>query len=134
LNEHAFKDYVAQGIAANPEIHDAKSQAKIWRYAQRAHFHATGIAAFSLGLLILLTSTSLPANFKKFTSVLIGFGSLYPLAWLTMFMLAPSIGRGAAHSHIATESFFYFGVGSLVTGLFILIMNLFFGLFREKNI
>lgn len=33
LNEDAFKDYVADGIAAYPDVHDAKSQDKIWRYA-----------------------------------------------------------------------------------------------------
>ncbi|GJL66153.1 MAG: hypothetical protein NPIRA05_11240 [Nitrospirales bacterium] len=49
VNEDLFKDYIAQGITANPDVHDAKSPDKIWRYAQRAHFHATGIAAFSLG-------------------------------------------------------------------------------------
>lgn len=48
-----FETYVTQGIAAHPELHDAKSPEKIWCYVQRAHFHATGIAAFSIGLLLL---------------------------------------------------------------------------------
>ncbi|ORU89518.1 MAG: hypothetical protein A6F71_00695 [Cycloclasticus sp. symbiont of Poecilosclerida sp. M] len=79
INEDFFKDYVAQGIAANPDVHDDKSQGKIWRYAQRAHFHAMGIAAFSLGLLLLATFSSLKTGFKKTVSVLIGLGGLYPL-------------------------------------------------------
>ena len=98
VNEDVFKDFVAQGIAAHPDIHDAKSQDKIWRYAQRAHFHSTGIAAFSIGLLLLVSLSTISHKLKKTTSVLIGLGALYPFAWLTMFLLAPSMGRSAAHS------------------------------------
>lgn len=133
VNEDVFKDYISQGIASSPEVHDAKSQDKIWRYAQRAHFHATGIAAFSIGLLLLITISNLSDKLKKTSSVLIGLGSLYPLAWLSMFFLAPSIGRDAAHSHFLTESFTYLGVGSLVIGLFILLANLFFGWFGKAH-
>jgi hypothetical protein len=53
VKEDTFKEFVAQGIAAHPDVHDSQSQDKIWRYAQRAHFHATGVAAFSIGLLLL---------------------------------------------------------------------------------
>ncbi|ORU90948.1 MAG: hypothetical protein A6F72_00025 [Cycloclasticus sp. symbiont of Poecilosclerida sp. N] len=131
VNEEFFKEFVAQGIAENPEVHDVKSQGKIWRYAQRAHFHSMGIAAFSIGLLLLVAFSSLKSSYKKLVSILIGLGGLYPLAWLSMFNLAPSIGRGAAHSHIATELLAYLGVGSLLTGLTILILNLFTRLFSE---
>ncbi len=127
LNEEAFKDFVAAGITANPEIHDAQSQDKIWRYAQRAHFHSTGIAAFSIGLLLLVSLSNLGQKLKKTTSVLIGLGFLYPLAWLSMFFLAPSIGRSAAHSHIITELLTYIGVGGLSLGFLLLAGSLFFG-------
>ena len=59
INEDAFKDYVTDGIAAHPELHNEASQDKIWRYAQRAHFHAGGIAAFCLGLIILVLFSDL---------------------------------------------------------------------------
>ncbi len=127
VNEDAFKDFVAEGIAAHPEVHDAKSQDKIWRYVQRAHFHSTGIAAFSIGLLLLVSLSSLSRTLKKTTSLLIGLGFLYPFAWLSMFLLAPSIGRSAAHSHIITELFTYIGVGGLSVGFLILFGNLFLG-------
>lgn len=127
VNEDAFKDFVAEGIAAHPEVHDAKSQDKIWRYVQRAHFHSTGIAAFSIGLLLLVSLSSLSRTLKKTTSLLIGLGFLYPFAWLSMFLLAPSIGRSAAHSHIITELFTYIGVGGLSVGFLILLGNLFLG-------
>lgn len=130
INEDMFKDYVAQGVAANPTLHDASSADKIWRYAQRAHFHGTGIAAFSIGLIFLVTLSSLSPQLKKTTSLLIGLGSFYPLAWLTMYFVAPSIGRDPAHTYWLTEIFTYIGVGGLTAGLFIVCTNLFFGLFK----
>jgi len=105
LNEDAYKDYVAEGIEAHPELHDDTSKDKIWRYAQRTHFHAGGVAAFSLGLIILVMFSDLPRKLQRSSSVLIGLGSFYPFAWLSMFFLAPSIGRGPAHEHILTNLF-----------------------------
>ncbi len=126
--EDSFKDYIAQGIAANPELHDQKSQSKIWRYAQRAHFHATGIGAFSLVLMLLVLFSSLKDSLKAIASVLISLVGLYPLAWFTMFWLSPSLGRSAAHEHIVTELLTYIGTGGLLLGLAILLGNMFFGL------
>jgi hypothetical protein len=127
VNEDAFQHYVSEGIAAHPQVHDANSQDKIWRYAQRAHFHSAGIAAFSIGLLLLVSVSSLSRKLKRVTSVLVGLSFLYPFSWFTMFLLAPSIGRSAAHSHVATEMFTYAGVGGLTLGLVILVANIFFG-------
>ena len=132
INEDIFKNYISEGIAANPTVHDAKSQDKIWRYAQRAHFHATGIAAFALSLVFLVMFSDLKLKMKKISSSLLGLSSFYPFAWLTMYILAPSIGRGAAHSHVLTETFASLGVGGLLLGCFLVLANLFFGLFREK--
>lgn len=131
VNEDAFKDYVAEGIAAHPEVHDEKSQDKIWRYAQRTHFHAGGIGAFCLGLIILVMLSDMKPRLKNVSAILIGIGGLYPLSWLSMFLLAPSIGRGAAHDHLITESFSYIGVGGLLLGCFVLLGNLFFDRFKD---
>ena len=131
VNEDMYKDRIAEQVQANPAVHDASSNGKIWRYAQRAHFHATGIAAFSLGLIILLMFCDMKAGTKKLSSILIGLGGLYPLAWFNMYLLAPSIGRGAAHNHWMTEMFTYIGVGGLLIGLLMLMANLFVGLFRS---
>jgi hypothetical protein len=133
VDEEFFKTYVAQGIAAHPTIHDASSPEKIWRYLQRAHFHATGVAAFSIGLLLLVSASGLKRRLKPVTAVFIGLGSFYPLAWLTMFIVAPSIGRGAAHAHPMTELLTYTGVGGLLLGIAILLGNLFLGLFSEPD-
>jgi hypothetical protein len=133
VNEDVFQNYIAQGIAANPEVHDVKSPDKIWRYAQRAHFHATGIAAFSLGLVILVMFSSLKTSYKKTSAILLGLSSFYPLSWYAMFWLAPSIGRGPAHAHILTEFFAYTGVGGFLLGSFILCANIYLGLFKEES-
>jgi hypothetical protein len=131
LNEDAFKDYAAEGIAAHPEVHDKKSSDKIWRYVQRAHFHAGGISAFCLGLIILVMFSDMRLRLKNISSILIGLGSFYPLAWLNMFFLAPSIGRGAAHEHILTKLLTFVGVGGLLLGSFFLLANLFLGFFKD---
>ncbi len=134
INEDVYKDFVRDGIAANPTVHDAKSQDKIWRYAQRAHFHATGIAAFALSLIVLVMFSDLKPKMKTASSFFLGLSSFYPLAWLTMFLLAPSLGRGPAHSHILTETFASLGVGGLLLGCFLVLSNLFLGLFRDDGV
>lgn len=133
VQEDAFKDYIATGIAAHPEVHDVQSADKIWRYAQRAHFHATGIAAFSIGLLLLVAGSNMATSLKRLSAVLIGLGGFYPLAWFNMFLTAPAIGRSAAHAHILTETLTYVGVGGLLLGIVILLANLFLGLFSQPR-
>ena len=133
INEDFFKNYITEGIVANPTVHDAKSPDKIWRFAQRAHFHATGIAAFALGLVFLVMFSNLKPQLKKAASFFLGLSSFYPLAWLSMFILAPSIGRNAAHSHLFTETLAAIGVGGLLLGCAFVIGNVFFGLFRDNG-
>lgn len=131
--EDSIKTYISDGVEAHAEVHDDKSSSKIWRYAQRAHFHATGIAAFSIGLILVVMFSSLGRRMKTVSSILVGLGGLYPLSWFTMFILAPSIGRTSAHHHIVTETFTYIGVGALLTGIAILSANLFLGMFRDPR-
>jgi hypothetical protein len=133
VNEEVYQNYIAQGIAAHPDVHDANSPDKIWRYGQRAHFHASGIAAFALGLIILVMFSTLKTNYKKASAILLGLSSFYSLSWYNMFLLAPSIGRGPAHAHILTEFFAYTGVGGLLLGSFFLCANIFLGLFKEET-
>ncbi len=131
--EDSFKSYISDGVASHAGIgiHDEKSNTKIWRYAQRAHFHASAIAAFSIGLVILIMYSSLKRKLKTASSILVGFGGLYPLSWFTMFILAPSIGRNAAHHHIITQSLTYIGVGCLLLGIGILFANLMLNIFHK---
>lgn len=133
IAEDSVKSYISDGVASHLDVHDDKSNEKIWRYAQRAHFHATGISAFSIGLVLLIMCSSLKRKLKTASSILVGFGGLYPLSWFTMFVLAPSIGRSAAHQHILTEMFTYIGVGCLLLGIIILCANLFLGMFHDAT-
>ena len=89
------------------------------------------IAAFCLGLIILVMHSDMRRKMQTRASILIGLGSFYPLAWLSMFLLAPSIGRDAAHEHILTMLFTVVGVGGLLLGSFLLLANLFLGRFRD---
>lgn len=126
VNEDMYQHFVASGIAAHPELHDAASQSAIWRWALRAHFHATGIGAFALGLVILVALSGMSDVRKQITAILIGLGGLYPMAWLAMFCVAPSLGRNAARHHWLVEALTYIGVGGLLLGMLSLLIGLFF--------
>ncbi len=129
--EDGYKDAISAGVAANPQVHDAKSSSKIWRYVQRAHFHAMGVAAITGVMILLLQLGNMSSGLKTVTATLIGLGNAYPLSWYTMYQLSPSLGRSAAHSHWLTETFTYIGVAGLLLGSALLVANLFLGLFSE---
>ena len=83
------KNSIANGIAGHPEVHDTKSPDKIWRYAQRVHVHATGIAAFSLGLIIHVMCSDLQDRVKRAAALFFWLSTLYPLVWLTIVYAGP---------------------------------------------
>lgn len=128
INEDWFKNYIQSGITANPQLFKdaAKEQDAIWRWVQRAHFHAGGVGAFSLGLIILTALTSMSDRRKQITAALIGLSIFYPLTWLSLFLYAPHIGRAAAHHALVPELFADVGVGALSLGFLSLIHVLFF--------
>lgn len=126
VNEELYQNFIANGIAAHPQLHDKASQGFIWRWALRAHFHAAGIGAFSIGLVILVALSGMSDARKQITAVLIGLGGLYPMAWFVMFCVAPSIGRKAARHHWLVETLTYVSLGGLLLGLLFLFMGLFF--------
>lgn len=131
--EEIFKNYISKNIAVNPTLHDEKSKDKIWRYVQRAHFHSTGIAAYSLALLLIILVSKMKASAKNLSSTLIGIGTLYPLSWYLMFYLAPKIGRDAAHSHIVTEAIVYISTGAFLIALYMIFSSIFFNKFNEMQ-
>jgi len=133
IAEDSIKMFIKEGIAAHPTLHDTKSADKLWRYVQRAHFHASGISGFSIGLIILVVLSSLRRNVKTITAILIGLGGLYPLSWFSMFLLGPSIGRSAAHDHFITEFLVYVGTGGLLIGIGILCANILLGSLSQKR-
>ena len=74
------KQFIVDGVARHPELHDEKSIAKIWRWWLRAHFHSVGIAAFSLALIAITALSGLSDRMKKIASTLHGLGGLYALS------------------------------------------------------
>lgn len=126
VNEDAYQNYIAAGIAAHPELHDAASQAAIWRWALRAHFHAAGIGAFALGLVILVAMSGMHEIRKQITALLVGLIVFYPMAWFVMFYVAPNMGRKAAHHYWLVELLTYASIGGLLLGMLSLCLGIFF--------
>lgn len=131
LFEDAIRGYIRDGIAANPTLFkDAAREGDfIWRWIQRSHFHAGGIGAYVLGLVILTALTRMTPLHKRVTSILLGLSICYPLAWLMMYVYAPWVGRPIAHHLFIVEALTDIGVGSLSLG----ILSLLWGVFLKRD-
>lgn len=115
-NEAFFKDRISQGLSRNVKIQSmqdevAKSEKikaeheKNWRYYQRYHFHANGIASLSLALLVLLAFIKASKKEILAASYMISVGGfLYPFVWLFAGIYGPEMGRNEAK-----EAFAIFG-------------------------
>ena len=125
VGEDLYQNFIASGIAAHPDLHDASSQGVIWRWALRAHFHASGVGAFLIGLIILVALSGLSEVRKQTTAIGIGLGGLYPMAWFAMFCVAPELGRKAARHHWLVEALTYVSIGGLLLGMLSLLVGLF---------
>ena len=125
LHEDWFQAYIKAGIDAHPDLLQARNQDGIWRWVERAHFHAGGIGAFSLGLVLTTAMTGMSDLRKQVTAALIGLSICYPLAWYTMFVMAPQIGTKAARAYWLTEVLTDVGIGCLCLGLLSLILGIF---------
>jgi hypothetical protein len=64
-NEDMFQNYIQAGISAHPALFKPNDAEIIWRMVQRAHFHAGGIGAYSLGLVIVTALTSMSEKRKQ---------------------------------------------------------------------
>lgn len=132
--EDYFKDHIKQGLSRNIKIQEIadpvkktetlKSEAeKNWRYFQRFHFHATGIGAMMIGILLFLTQVNAPALSKNITSYMVAIGgSLYPLVWLFAGIYGPEMGRNEAKEAFAI--FGYMGGVFLLGGVYALVLSL----------
>jgi hypothetical protein len=115
-NEDYFKDNINEGLKKNEKINQIqdpvekaavlKSEAdKNWRYYQRFHFHATGIGAMIMGVLLFISFLSAPDRMKAITSYTVSIGGfLYPFVWLFAAIYGPEMGR-----ENAKEAFAIFG-------------------------
>ena len=132
LYEDSYQNYISAGIAAHPELHDAISQNSIWRWVLRAHFHAAGIGAFLTGLVVVVALSDMGTMRKQATAICMGLGGLYPMAWFSMFLLAPALGRKAAKHHWLVELLTYVSIGGFLLGMLSLLVGLFLGRQRKS--
>lgn len=112
-NEAIFKDRITEGLSKNVKLQaivDPAEKAeklktehdKNWRYYQRYHFHANGIASLSLALLLLLAFVQTTRTESLVASYMISIGGfLYPFVWLFAGIYGPEMGRNEAKEMFA---------------------------------
>lgn len=136
VNEDYFKGTIDRALQSNPSIAaitDAtqrkstikKEAEKNWRYYQRYHFHATGIGAMSLGLLIVLAMLVGARRARLLAAYFISIGgALYPFVWLFAAIYGPSIGRHAAKERFAIFGYMggLFLVGALLCATLVVVL------------
>jgi len=124
VNEEMFLDRIKVGLEKNVKIQQIvnaeEKSAKIksetdknWRYYQRYHFHATGIGAMMMAMLLFLAQLNIAAKAFYPPAYLLSIGGLlYPFVWLFAGIYGPEMGRSEAK-----EAFALFGY---MGGLFLL--------------
>jgi hypothetical protein len=112
-NEAYFENRIIQGLEKNVKVQSIqdpteksatlkKEQEKNWRYFQRYHFHATGIASLSLALLVFLAFVKASKKEILIASYMIAIGGfLYPFVWLFAGLYGPEMGRSEAKEAFA---------------------------------
>ncbi len=134
VNEDLFKSKISSGLEKNikiqqitdPQVKEEKIKSeseKNWRYYQRFHFHATGIGAMMMGILLFLSRLRAPKKHKSIASYLIAVGGfLYPFVWLFAGIYGPEMGRSEAKEAFAV--FGYMGGLFLLGGIYSTILAL----------
>jgi hypothetical protein len=135
LYEDQIKDGLLADVKAHPQIHEQtpdnikRQVGDGWRYIQRAHFHAQGLGALGVGIIVVLGLSWVSAAVKKWLALATGVGALlYPFTWLLMGLRIGSMGKQAAHASVdwlAALSIPLFFGGMMLT-LLILFLGWFF--------
>lgn len=143
VNEDFFQNRISAGLEKNVKIQKIsdvterttkiKSESeKNWRYYQRYHFHATGIGAMMMGILLFLSLIKAPQNSVTIASYMIAIGgTLYPFVWLFAGIYGPEMGRSEAKEAFAF--FGYMGGIFLLGGIYSMILSLKYGLKFSEN-
>jgi len=107
LYEDQIKDALLADVKAHPQIHEQtpdnfkKQVGDGWRYFQRAHFHAQGLGALGVGIIVVLGLSWVSASVKKWLALATGVGALlYPFCWLLMGLRIGSMGKKAAYASV----------------------------------
>ena len=124
VNEDGVKGYVKEGVAAHAQLHDAKSESKIWRYAQRAHFHATGVGAFALGMILVAVSATLTGRGGAGALRLWTVGGCLASA---AALLGIAVGGSLAGTALSVRSGAMSRWANVFTGLIFIMLVLLFG-------
>lgn len=134
INEDIFQKRISAGLEKNIKIqsmtdatekmHKLESeQEKNWRYYQRFHFHATGIGAMMMGILLFLAGLNAPLKSVTIASFLVAIGGFcYPFVWLFAAIYGPEMGRAEAKEAFAI--FGYMGGIFLMGGIYTLFLSL----------
>ncbi len=134
VNEEMFIHRIQAGLEKNVKIQQitdpAEKEAKIkaetdknWRYYQRFHFHATGIGAMMMGLLIFLLQLKISNKSFYPPAYLVSIGGfLYPFVWLFAGIYGPEMGRTEAKEAFAILG--YMGGLFLVGGFWTFVLAL----------
>ena len=133
LFEDGIKEMISAAVDSNLSAHAeplSTAKSKIFRWWQRAHFHATGIGAFTIALVGITAMSNLRPGVKRLTALLIALGGIYPFSWLLMALKAPILGRPAAHHYFPAEVMVMIAVVCLLTGMGILFLNIAFKFFN----
>lgn len=133
VNEEMFLQKIHSGLERNTKIQQIvsaeekaskiKSETdKNWRYYQRYHFHATGIAAMMMGVLLFLAQLNLSPKEFLIPAYLVSVGGfLYPFVWFFAGIYGPEMGRSEAKEAFAL--FGYMGGLFLVGTLWTLVLG-----------
>lgn len=144
LNEDLFKSRIDAGLERNVKIQQISDLAertskmkaeseKNWRYYQRYHFHATGIGAMMMGVLLFLSLLKAPQKSVTIASYMIAIGgTLYPFVWLFAGIYGPEMGRTEAKEAFAF--FGYMGGVFLLGGVYSLYLSLKYNLKFSENV
>ena len=129
VNEDMFLARINAGLERNVKIQQIvnaeEKSAKIkseteknWRYYQRYHFHATGIGAMMMAMLLFLAQLNIGAKAFYPPAYLLSVGGLlYPFVWLFAGVYGPEMGRTEAKEAFAILGYMggLFLAGSLWT-------------------
>lgn len=134
VNEDMFQARIQAGLERNVKIQQIvnaeEKSAKIksetdknWRYYQRYHFHATGIGAMMMAMLLFLAQLNIGAKAFYPPAYLLSVGGLfYPFVWLFAGIYGPEMGRTEAKEAFAI--FGYMGGLFLVGAIWTLWLSL----------
>lgn len=131
LYEDQIKGALLADVKAHPQIHEQtadnvkKQVGDAWRYIQRAHFHAQGLGALGVGIILVLGLSWVSASVKRWLALATGLGALlYPFTWLLMGLRIGSMGKQGAHASvdwIAAVSVPLFFAGMMLTLLIVFL-------------